>query len=83
MIRFCKYFKIFLIQWIFNLGVFYNVLIYMAAYILLLVLGWKIHRYTVANLQLIGVSIQERRRAVLNRQLNRVLIIQVNINVPR
>ena len=63
------------------IAVFYNVLINTSAYILLLVLGWKMHRYTVTNLQLNGVSSQQRKSAQLNRQLNHVLIIQVHLFV--
>ena len=80
---FCWYFYCFeyfiIAQLSFMIAVFYNALINTSAYILLLVLGWKMHRYTIANLQLTGVSSQQRKSAELNCQLNRVLIIQVYI----
>ena len=61
----------------FSIAFLYNTFIDTVAYILLMVLGWKMHRYTLANLKLNGVSDQERKSAELNRQLNQVLIIQV------
>ena len=63
-----------------NIAVYYNAVITTAAYVLLLVLGWKMYRFTLVNLKLSGksVSSQEKKSAELNRQLNRVLIIQAN-----
>jgi hypothetical protein len=57
-------------------GLYYNIVTCTLAYVLMIILGWRIHRFIRLNLRGSTTDKQKQRTLDIQRQLTRVLIIQ-------
>ena len=56
---------------------FYDITGCTLAYILLIILGWKMHKFVRSTMTGAGLAYAKKKNAELNRQLTRTLILQV------